>query len=138
MLGIFRGPRPDVTPAMTGGFLLAGVPVIANLLHVFGVYDISAEQQDALNQAIQWGVIAAGALVLGDTGLRVGRNHADGKVQAAALTPALSPAQEDVAGLRDVGGVPGEDEFDERLHDDEFDVPPPPESAVVPDEPSEP
>lgn len=134
MLGIFRGPRPDITPAMAGGFLLAGVPVIANLLTVFGVYDVSAEQQEALKQAIQWGVIGAGALVLGDTGLRVGRNHADAKVQGAALVRATEPAS----------GVIGEDELadglptdEEEFADDEELAAPPPDESNTPVQPSQ-
>lgn len=139
MFGIFKGPRPDITPAMLGGFLLGGVPVLANLLRAFGVFDVSPEQEEALSQTIQWGVIGGLGLIVGDAGLRAARNVTDGKVQAAALTPAPAPAQlapgaavepplgPEEEALLSEAGLPDDDE--------EFAAPPPPESAIAPDPP---
>jgi hypothetical protein len=92
---MLQGQRPDLTPAQLTGLLAAGVPVIANLLHVFGVYDVSPEQQDALNKLIQYGALVAIGLFGSDLGLRAARNHADAKVKAAVLNvpdgPPLGP-----------------------------------------------
>jgi hypothetical protein len=61
-----QGEFPDITPAQ----LVAGVPVIAGLLHAFGVYDLSAAQSQTLSQAVLWAM----ALIGGDAVIRVGRN----------------------------------------------------------------
>ena len=50
MFNIFRGQRPDVTPAQVAAVLVAGVPAIATLLSAFGVADLTQDQQDALSQ----------------------------------------------------------------------------------------
>lgn len=136
MFGIFKGPRPDITPAMSGGFLLGGVPVIANLLRAFGVFDGSPEQEEALQQTIQWGVVGGLGLILGDTGLRAARNATDAKVQAAALAPVPPPAQgaagapvEPPLGL----DVPGEEDLDDLelpSDEEEFASPPPDETNM--------
>lgn len=84
MLNIFRGARPDITPAQ----IASGIPVLAVLLRVFGVYDITPEQQNALENAAAWGIALLGA----DAVVRFGRNYADGKTQAAAHLAAASAA----------------------------------------------
>lgn len=78
--------RPEVTTAQRLALLAGGIPIAATLLRVFGVYDLNPEQLGALNDAVQYGSLLAGALILGDAGLRVGRNVADSKVNAAAVT----------------------------------------------------
>lgn len=115
MLNIFRGSRPDITPAFAGGFLLAGVPIVANLLHVFGVFTVTVEQQNALTDAIQWGVVGGGALAIGDAGLRASRNSADAKRDAAALTaptpaPPAAPADPALEALMTEDDLPTDDE----------------------------
>jgi hypothetical protein len=91
MLKIFQGLRPDVTPAQLVALFVGGVPVIATLLHVFGVYDLSEEQQDALTKAIQWGGLVAIALFGADAGLRAARGHAAAKVDSAAISVKSEP-----------------------------------------------
>src|SRR4051812_3980528 len=89
---IFGGKRPDITPAQIAGLLVAGVPAIATLLRVFGVYDLSPDQQKALEDMLTWGGVIAGVLFASDAGLRAARNHADARTaQAAAATVAVTP-----------------------------------------------
>lgn len=83
----FSGDRPDITPAMVAAFLIAGIPVIANLLQVFGLYDLSKEQEKALQDTIQWAIIGGVGLIAGDSYLRGKRNEHDATVTAAMLTP---------------------------------------------------
>jgi hypothetical protein len=85
MTSIVRGPRPDITPAQIVGILVAAVPVVASLLHAFGVFDASAAQQDAIRDAIVWCGVTAGVLVASDAGVRAARNAADAKRDVAAL-----------------------------------------------------
>ena len=56
---------PDVTPVQ----LVAIVPVLAALLRAFGVYDLSPEQQNALNDAVTFAIGLVGA----DAVIRFGR-----------------------------------------------------------------
>jgi len=58
--------RPDITPAQIIGL----VPVVASLLKAFGVYDLSPEQQQALQDAVTAGLALIGA----DAVIRVGRS----------------------------------------------------------------
>lgn len=58
--------RPDITPAQ----IIAGVPVVANLLAAFGVFTMSAAQQAALTDTLTWALALLGA----DALIRVGRN----------------------------------------------------------------
>lgn len=80
-------PRPAITPAQIVAVLIAGVPAVANLLAAFGVYTITEDQQQALKDALTWLGLVAGALILGDAGLRSARNAAVAKVAVAASTP---------------------------------------------------
>jgi hypothetical protein len=91
MLRIFQGQRPDITPAQLVALLVGGVPVVANLLHVFGVYDLSTEQQDSLIKTLQWGGLVAIGLLGADAGLRSARGHADARVKVAALSNPSEP-----------------------------------------------
>jgi hypothetical protein len=77
--------RPAVTPAQIIGLLIGGLPILANLLRAFGVYDLTLEQQRALEDTLQWGALIAGSLFVADAGLRASRNHAESKVQAAQV-----------------------------------------------------
>lgn len=60
--------RPDVTPAQ----LVAAIPIIAEFGHAFGVYDLSAAQQNSLTHMVTYAV----ALIGGDAIIRFGRNLA--------------------------------------------------------------
>lgn len=68
-MGIFRGLRPDITPAQ----VVALVGSVVALLVSFGV-DLSAEQRDSILTLVG---ILAGLLLVSDAGLRVGRNVAN-------------------------------------------------------------
>jgi hypothetical protein len=122
---IFQGTKPDITPAQVLGALLAGVPVLATLLHSFGVYDLSAEQQDALTKSIEWAGILAVALFGADAGLRAARNSASAKVEAAQLVvasappemPAAAPYQPEMAPEDDLHGA-AQANLDPNLPDD--------------------
>lgn len=82
--------RPEVPTGTRIGLLVGGIPIIATLLRVFGVFDLNAEQIRALDDVAQWGALLGGATILGDTALRFGRNVADAKVNAAAVAPAVA------------------------------------------------
>jgi len=91
MTNIMRGHRPDITPAQLVGVIVAGVPVIATLLRAFGAYDVTPEQQHALQETVTWGAVLGGALFASDAGLRAARNHADARRHAAALSAPGGP-----------------------------------------------
>jgi hypothetical protein len=93
--------RPSITPAQIVGLLVAGLPVLANLLRAFGVYDLTAEQEAALTDTLQWAAIVAGALFVSDAALRVGRN-----VGVARGAPVESSPQSSVR-HDDPGNRPG-------------------------------
>jgi hypothetical protein len=78
MLNAVRGQKPDLTPAQ----IVAGIPIICNLLAAFNVYHVTPAQEDALTNAGTWAI----ALVAGDALIRIGRNHAAAKVSAAAVS----------------------------------------------------
>lgn len=81
--GVIGGSRPDLTPAQ----LIAGIPILAELLHTFGVYNLSQPQQDSLGK----GVTFCFALLGADAAVRIGRNLKDGKVESSALLKASEP-----------------------------------------------
>lgn len=83
MGSLTSGPRPEITPPQIVAMVLAGVPILAQLLHAFGVYDISVEQTEALSNAVTWAGVLAGALISGDALLRIGRNVRRGNVESA-------------------------------------------------------
>lgn len=85
--------RPAVTAPQIAGILMAGVPIVAQLLHVFGVFDLTLAQQAALGNIIQWATIGAGALFASDAGLRAARNHAHARVAQSRVwrEPAIPP-----------------------------------------------
>ena len=77
------GSMPDITPPQFVAMGIAGIPILAELLRAFGVYDLSLEQQEALQNAVTWAGVVAAALIGGDAILRTGRNARRGKVEAA-------------------------------------------------------
>jgi hypothetical protein len=91
MFDVLRGKQPDITAAQLAGVFVAGVPVIATLLRSFGVYDVNADEEKAMQDAVTWGGIVAGALFASDAGLRAARNHADARRHAAALAAPTEP-----------------------------------------------
>ena len=91
MTALVRGQRPDLTPAQVIGVIVGGIPVIASLLRAFGVYEASPEQEQALQNAVTWGVAAAGLLFASDAGLRAARNVADARRDAAVLAAPGAP-----------------------------------------------
>lgn len=80
--------RPSITPAQILAACVAGVPVISNLLLAFRVYTVTAAEQHALTEAMQWGAVFGALLVGGDAHLRGKRNEADA-TKAAAVTQAV-------------------------------------------------
>lgn len=92
-MGLFQGPRPDITPPQLVAMVIAGIPILATLLRAFGVYDLSVEQQKALNDAVTWAAVFAGALIGGDAVLRTGRNIRKGHVEAALVSDPSQNAQ---------------------------------------------
>jgi len=79
-MGVLRGDRPDLTPAQLAG----AVPVLANLANAFGVFHLSVQQTDSLQQTILY----ASTLVVADAAVRFARNAKDAKVEAAGLAVA--------------------------------------------------
>jgi hypothetical protein len=127
VLNIFRGGRPDITPAQAIGALFA---VIAPICVLAGV-DLGAAQQDALEQLKLVGLGLFGA----DAAIRIGRNYADGKTQAAAHIAAaqsmpLDPGDPPIEDL-DADSVPD----DELPPDEQEFAAPPPELGHNPDAP---
>lgn len=83
MLSIFTGRRPDITPAQAIAAAFASVGPIANLV---GAHLSKAQ----LNSVNDLKVVALG-LFASDAALRIGRNHADAKREAAALSSDKEP-----------------------------------------------
>jgi hypothetical protein len=140
MSGILKGNRPDITPAQIPAIVLA----VATVLSVFGVYDLSTDQQNAL-------VVAGGlalTLIVGDAKIRGDRNKADATVAAAgivangtaghAAAPGAPPLE-----LEDGGDLVGDEEElaspPPPEHDDISAAPEPtrPESGIVPAPPND-
>lgn len=60
--------RPDITPVQ----IVSGIPILAELLHAFGVFTLSQAQQDSLGKMVTWAIALVGA----DAVIRVGRSVA--------------------------------------------------------------
>jgi hypothetical protein len=124
MMDIFRGQRPDVTPAQVAAVLVAGIPAIATLLSAFGVADVSQAQQDALSGALTWCAVLAGLLIGGDATLRTARNVADSRRHAAVVaasagvpaTTGVISEDPDVDGVEAAMSVTDEEEFASAHH----------------------
>lgn len=131
VLDLYRGEKPDITPNQVKATIIATIPVLANVLRAFGVYDMTEEQQDALKQAADLGVIFAGVLVLADAHLRAARGKAAATVKAAALLPAPSTPPSEPAGAPQDTTPEVVEEFP--TDDEEFAAPP----GAMPVQPSE-
>lgn len=75
--------RPDLTPAQVIGVAVAGIPILASITQAFGIWTATPAELDSLNQAGQWAIATSGVLFIGDAAIRVGRNVAQGRVDAA-------------------------------------------------------
>jgi hypothetical protein len=93
MPGLTKGPMPDITPPQIIGMALAGIPILAQLLRAFGVYDLSLEEQAALSDAVTWTSVVAGALISSDAILRVGRNLRRGHVESSIVQAQIAMGQ---------------------------------------------
>jgi hypothetical protein len=64
---VFSTPlkTPDFSPVQ----IVSGIPIIAELLHTFGVFDLSSAQQESLEKTVTWAFALLGA----DALIRVGR-----------------------------------------------------------------
>ena len=93
MTSILRGQRPDITPAQVIAVLIAGIPIIVNLLQVFGLFDTTPEQEQALTETMTWAGVLAALLVASDAGVRTARNVADSRRDAAALSVPGGPSE---------------------------------------------
>lgn len=140
--------RPDVTPAQKIAGLVAGVPIISNLLSAFGVFTVSPLQQQTLQDTLTWGGVLAGLLIAGDTGLRAARNAAQAKVDAALLTPVEPPTSPQPVGIPPTypTGGNGAEVVDQGVDivedadlpsDDEELASPPPDESNTPVQPSQ-
>jgi hypothetical protein len=140
-MSIFSGDKPDITPAQIKAAIIACIPIIANLLHVFGVYDLSKEQEDALKQTAALAAGFGGVLALADSYLRGARNKAAAIAKAGSTVNVTASAPADPSTLVD---TEVDDTTDLPSDDVEFadtaSAPAPtdevPESAVHPDVPA--
>lgn len=121
MLNIFRGQRPDITPAQAIGALFAAVGPVCVLV---GVH-LDPSQLDALDTLKFVGVGLFGA----DAAVRIGRNVADGRTQAAAMlaastsSPGGEPTTDPTPILDDAVDQVADDELPSDA--EELDSPPP-------------
>jgi hypothetical protein len=124
MFNIFRGKRPDVTPAQVAAVLVAGLPAVATLLSTFGIYDLTGAQQDALSGVLTWSAVLAGLLIGGDATLRTTRNIVDAKRDTAAFAAGAAGGMLAPEGLDDpeaddaeaAGLVTDDEEFAAEAH----------------------
>jgi hypothetical protein len=84
---------PDVTPPQIIGLAIAGIPILAQLLRAFGIYDLSVEAQAAMSDAVTWATVAGGALIGGDALLRTGRNLRRGNVESSIVQAQIAMGQ---------------------------------------------
>jgi hypothetical protein len=61
---------PLATPELTTAQIVGGIPVVAGLLHSFGVYTLTASQESSLSKAVTYAVGLIGA----DALIRLGRS----------------------------------------------------------------
>jgi hypothetical protein len=67
--------KPDLTLAQLVGLIGAGIPVLASLARVFGVFDLNDEQIGALKDTVQWAGVLAVGLFGADALIRFGRSR---------------------------------------------------------------
>lgn len=120
--------RPAITPASIVAIVVAGVPVVANLLAAFNVVVVTAAQQHALTEALTWGGVLAGVLLAHDAVVRTARNKAVATVQEAALYSA-GQTQVSTNQLRVKEGLPA-------IVPADPDADPPGDSDALPDHPT--
>jgi len=84
---------PDITPPQIVGMAVAGIPILAQLLRAFGIYDLSLEEQAALGNAVNWATVIGGSLIGGDALLRFGRNLRRGHVESAIVQAQIAMGQ---------------------------------------------
>jgi hypothetical protein len=89
-MALTKGQMPDITPPQIVAMVVGGIPLVAELLRAFGIYDLNLEQQAALSNVVTWAGVLAAALIGGDALLRTGRNLRKGKVEAAEALPVPS------------------------------------------------
>lgn len=70
----------NITPDITAAQIAGAVPVIAEMLHSFGVYTLTAAQEGSLTKAIWFAIGLVGA----DAAIRIGRNVGNAPAKAAA------------------------------------------------------
>lgn len=63
---VAESSRPDITKAQ----IIAGIPIVAEFGHAFGIYNLSQPQQDSLSHAVTWAL----GLIAADAAIRFGRN----------------------------------------------------------------
>lgn len=78
--------RPSITVAQ----IIAGIPLLANMLAAYGVWSPSLRQQETLRDTLIW----AFALIGGDAVIRLGRNISDGLAKRHVPVP-KPPALQD-------------------------------------------
>jgi hypothetical protein len=105
MGGLTQGERPAITPPQIVAMIIAGIPLVAQFLHGFGIYDLSAESQEALNNAVTWAGVFAGSLIGGDAVLRTGRNLRKGKVEAVLADGGEGDSLEIVQAIKTASAV---------------------------------
>lgn len=86
-----RGPRPDLTTAQIAALVVGGLPLALALAHTVGVFDLNAAQLSTLTEALKWGAILSGLLIIGDAILRTARNGADARVKSTVLAAPVEP-----------------------------------------------
>jgi hypothetical protein len=91
--GLTQGPMPDITPPQIAGLIVGGIPILAELLRAFGIYDIGIAQQEALSNAVTWASVLGGALIGSDAILRTGRNIRRGQVESATVEAQIATGQ---------------------------------------------
>lgn len=96
--------RPDVTLNQKLATLIAGVPLVVKFCSAIGLFVLSQEGKDALEDLVQWAVIFGGLLIGGDTLLRGARNLGGQAPPAGVIVHDTDPdldEQEVEAALRD-------------------------------------
>lgn len=95
--------QPAITPAMIAAAVVALIAPIADLLHTFGVYDLTAGQQSAVTKMIFALAGLAAVIVAADAYLRGKRNDARATILAAPTGPdvAASPGARAVTAWTD-------------------------------------
>lgn len=106
---------PDLTKAQKIAGLIAGIPLIVNFLSAIGMFELSNEGQEALEEMLTWAVAFASGLTIADAGIRIGRaNMLKSPVPGVAVQIAnddgdTSISEEEPTGTEGRGMPPGLD-----------------------------